>query len=75
MKPPHRTNSLPIVQNQLSKQALACDQPMVALLIDNIVRYPGIVNQYSSGINSDTGHRLISGSDSLMPRHWFTVLG
>ena len=62
MKPPQRTNSLPIVQNQLSEQALTCNQPMVSLLIDNTIRYLVTVNQYSGSMISDTKHILISGS-------------
>ena len=73
MKPPHWTNSLPIAKDQLFEQALASNQPMVALLIDDTVRYLRTVNQYSGKMISDIGHMLVSGSDTLVPEYWFTV--
>ncbi|KAB2615281.1 S ribonuclease [Pyrus ussuriensis x Pyrus communis] len=71
MKPPHKTNSSPIVQNHPLEWTLTSNQPTMALLIDDIVRYPEIVNQYSGGIISDTKHMLVSGSDTFVPECQF----
>ncbi|KAB2600024.1 S ribonuclease [Pyrus ussuriensis x Pyrus communis] len=59
MKPPLRTNSLPI--------------STMALLIDDAIRYLKAVNQYSGGMISDIKHMLVFGSDTFMPKRRFTV--